>query len=267
MQERFDGIDSEQLAVLAREGEVMMVAREVLIERYDGKVKSIAWRYANENWEDVAQEGRIGLLEAVEVFDIERGFKFWTVAVWYVKKNMIEWLSQNSKSMRLPHSAYWKLKRLSDTYQLIMQTEERSPSREEVEECAGTRYDVKLDAVSGGTVQTSLPLGENGGATVGDMIEGHVEDPLEGAERRIVKELVSDMMKTLSAEDAQIIKARFGIGYEDERVRWQTEVAKECGLSSRGIVDSRVKRILGGLHEEIQDLLDWKFETAREEAV
>jgi len=82
-------------------------------------VVNVAKRYANENFQliDLVQEGNIGLMEAIDKFDLEKGTKFDTYAVWHVKRTIIRALGNKSRTIRIPvhvFEKYQKLKKIMD---------------------------------------------------------------------------------------------------------------------------------------------------------
>src|SRR5258706_10698113 len=97
-------------------------------------VVSIAKQYSNQglSLEDLINEGNLGLIKAAHRFDEERGFKFISYAVWWIRQAMLQSLAEQSRIVRLPLNKVGLNSRISKAYQQLEQEFEREPSSEEL---------------------------------------------------------------------------------------------------------------------------------------
>jgi len=223
-------------------------ARQQLIEQYLPLVRSLARRYANrgEQLEDLVQVGSIGLIKAIDRFDVDRGVELTTYATPNIIGEIKRHFRDKGWSVRVPRGLQELNVRLSQLLEQLTVQYERSPTIPELAKAAGVTEEEVLEALESGQAYTTVSLsapsghGEDGAL---DPLEslGELEHEYEVSEDRAV---LAPGLKALDARERRIIHLRFWEGLT------QSQIAQQVGISQMH-VSRLIRRSLEKVRDEI----------------
>ncbi len=235
--------DRELLRRLHEEGDIE--ARERLVARHLPLVRSLARRYANrgESLEDIEQVGAIGLLKAIDRFDLDREVSLATYATPNVVGEIKRHFRDRGWAIRVPRALQELNARLSTTIDRLTARLGHSPSIAEIAAELGATPEEVLEALDVGTAYTTLSLSAAGGDEDGDPLEA-IGDEDEGFGRTDDRAALAPALAHLPAREREILRMRF----EEELP--QTQIAERVGLSQMH-VSRLIRKALGTIRAEL----------------
>jgi RNA polymerase primary sigma factor len=224
-------------------------ARERMIEANLRLVVSIARHYncRGMTFEDVVQEGILGLMSAINKFDPTKGFRFSTYATYWIRQAIVRAIEKQSRMIRLPTYAYHAVGKLERSSMQLSDKLGRQPTSEEL--AAETTLSVStvnalLQSIQE-PVSLDVLLGEAEDYTLGDLqLDSEAQDPEDYALQTADRENLARILGVLKPKERTVIENRYGL--RDGRVRSLKELAKELNMSREGIrhIETRALRKL-----------------------
>jgi RNA polymerase primary sigma factor len=244
---------SAELDRLAEDGEL---AKRAFIRANLRLVVSLARRYSRASMPllDLIQEGNVGLVRAVEKFDYARGYKFSTYATWWIRQAIGRAIAEQSRTVRLPVHQVEKLSRLSRTRRDLGASLGRDATDAEVAAELGITVEAiaDLDAISRTPASLDALVGEDGGTTLGDLVDAADPGPEDLVVDRATRGAVIGLVDRLTDREAEVIRCRYGMVPGPKQTYEQ--IAARLGVSRE-----RVRQIE---REALEHLRDWVAETA-----
>lgn len=221
-------------------------AMNSLIEHNLRLVVSIAKRYCGCGLSlmDLIQEGNIGLMKAAEKYDVSRGFRFSTLATWWVRQAISRALTNNSRAIRLPANVTELVSKIKRANNALSQQFEREPTAQEIADYLKVEVEkVEIAIASMGTISSiDVALGEDEETTIGDMI---IDDGAEDMLKNIIKEenrqMIEHIFDTLPEKEAGILRMRFGL--TGEAPKTLEEIGGVYGVSKERIRQLETKAL------------------------
>ena len=192
-------------------------ARDELVQANLRLVISIAVKYQGHNvpLEDLIQEGNIGLIKAASKFDYQKGFKFSTYAIWWIKQAIMRTLDNFSRSIRLPSYVVAKMNKFDAVYATLCQELQREPRRDEIADALDltVKQVEEILTFNADAISMDLPLSdERSAATLGDLIEDPITSGEDGPIAEMInKDLTAQFLKRLPEREQRVLKMRFGL--------------------------------------------------------
>ncbi len=212
-------------------------------------VVSVAKQYQHggSSLSDLINEGNIGLMKAAKRFDVSRGFKFISYAVWWIRQSIISSLNDKSRKIRIPTNILTQTKQILAKRDEILQRYEREPTIEELSKATEIPADKIKSCLQNNIITTSLdaPIGSDGDASfVQMMTDSSIPPPdFNLAHLESLRLDITELLSTLKTRQAHIIAMYFGI---DNRKQNLQEIADYFGLSrerARQIKDRGLHRL------------------------
>jgi RNA polymerase primary sigma factor len=230
-------------------------AKQRLIEANLRLVMSVTRHYSRSGVPllDLIQEGNLGLIRAVEKFDWTMGYKLSTYATWWIRQSIQKALAEQGRSIRLPHHASERLRKLQKARRALAQRLEREPSIEEIAAEAGVPLAKArhLLQVTEDAVSLEGPTGD-GDAVLGDAIECEaIERPDVAVAKSARGSDVRSAVGELDERMATVLRLRFGL--DDGEPRTLDEIGSNLGIT-RERVRQLESKALGELRKTRPEL-------------
>jgi len=196
--------------------------------------------------EDLISEGNLGLIRAAHKFEAERGFKFITCALWWVRQAIVESITMNGKAIRLPLSRIRDMAKVRKAINEFNARESRDPVFEEIVRETGLTESKVVMSMKAVSSMSSIdePLGEED-FTLGDTISDDTfKADDSGTSEKI--DVVNRILDTLTEREKTIIQLTFGVGAEEKTIE---EISETIGLGKervRQIREAALRKLRGG---------------------
>lgn len=232
----FEEIKTVYTSVTDTEAE-MKRFKDELIKRNLRLVVSRAKKFMNRglDFDDLIQEGNIGLIKAINKHDSSRGTKISTYATWWIDQTIRRAISNKSKTVRIPTHIEFMQTQLSAAVAKLTNELGRVPTKEEISVRTKIEVEVldRLDRIAAHKIGIDDEMST--GVSMMDVLPSDpLESPFNLTSKKLLREKIRAVLGTLPPRTEKIIRLRFGIGEPHEEVTLQ-DIAHSVGLTKMGV--------------------------------
>jgi RNA polymerase primary sigma factor len=235
-------------------------ARERIVNANLRFVVNVAKKYQGQGLPllDLINEGNIGLLNAIDRYDVNKGYHFISYAVWWIRQAILKAICEKSRAIRLPLNRANELVQIEKAKKFIQRSHNADAEIHEIADILGMDNGHVADIlnISREMVSMDTPLSsDRDSAVLGDFVEDkHYEAPDVSVINNALKEDIENVLETLSAKEADIIRFRFGLG--NRKPMSLKEVGDRFNLTKERIRQIEKKAMKRLQHPSRQQMLE-----------
>lgn len=230
--------EETELALEAQKGS--KAAKDKIVNANLRFVVNVAKKYQNRGLDltDLISEGNIGLMTAVDRFDVSKGYHFISYAVWWIRQSITKAISEKASSVRLPLNRINELNQIQKAKKLVSHNKTEEQEIREIGEMLNLEpshirdmLNISRDFIS---LDAPLTTGDKGVTSVGDFIEdSRYGNPDEEVMYSSMKDDIDGVLGTLNTNEQRVIRMRYGL--DGDKPMSLKEIGDVCNLTKERI--------------------------------